>query len=187
MYQESQHLYFIALIPPETLCEEIKNLKEEMRSRFNTKHALKSPAHITLQMPFKRPVKDENEIVNQLRDFASLQSTFHIGLKGFDCFKPRVIFIKIENHLPIIKLHKQLNQLLKKELDFKDNELTAKIHPHITIATRDLSIDGFKNAWPEYDKRDFKRLFTVKSLFLLKHNGKSWDIYKEFPFNNKNI
>ncbi|MEZ4998345.1 MAG: hypothetical protein R2758_13095 [Bacteroidales bacterium] len=41
-------LYFVALIPPVELRNEIRTLKERMRSDHSAGHALRSPAHITL-------------------------------------------------------------------------------------------------------------------------------------------
>ena len=179
-------LYFIAIIPHIELRELIQSLKEEMKGRFNAKHALKSPAHITLQMPFKRNNEDEYLIIEGLQNFASRHKTFNIDLIGFGCFSPRVIFIKVKDHKPIIELHSNLKKVLVNELSFKEHETSNKIHPHMTIATRDLTEDAFFEAWPEFEKRKLKVSFTVKSIYLLKHNGKFWDIYKEFPFREKN-
>jgi 2'-5' RNA ligase len=179
------HLYFIALVPHHELREEVKVLKEEMQERFYARHALKSPAHITLQMPFKRRVEDELQMTQALEDFASRQHPFTITLSDFGCFAPRVIFVKIENPEPIADLHAQLNQLLLHKLGFQKKEISQEVHPHMTIATRDLKKSAFKQAWSEFQQRTFKATFTVKSLFLLKHNGRHWEIYREFLFEVK--
>lgn len=175
-------LYFIALIPHEMLREEIKQLKEEMKERFNAKHALKSPAHITLQMPFKWKEEEENRLISSLEKFATGQSSFTATLNGFGHFSNRVIYVNVEKPKPIISLHAQLKGILVNELSFQKHEITADIHPHMTIATRDLSKPAFREAWPEFQQREFQGSFLVKSLFLLKHNGKHWDVYREFPF-----
>lgn len=49
----SDALYFIALVLPSPLYEEVTRLKEYFRDRYNSKAALRSPPHITLHMPFK--------------------------------------------------------------------------------------------------------------------------------------
>lgn len=175
-------LYFIALIPHEALREEVKQLKEEMRERFNAQHALKSPAHITLQMPFKRKEEEERRFIPALEKFAAGQSSFLVTLNGFGHFSSRVIYVNVEQTQAILDLHAQLNQVLAEQLDFQEREIRADLHPHMTIATRDLSKSAFKEAWPEFQHRQFQNSFPVKSLFLLKHNGKYWDIYREFPF-----
>jgi 2'-5' RNA ligase len=179
---KSTELYLIALIPPEELRDAIRQLKEEVKGKFNAKHALKSPAHITLQMPFKKAPDQEAYTIEALEQLAALQSPFPVGLSGFGCFTPRVIFVKVENHLPIIELHASLNRVLTEELNFKPNEVMPTIHPHVTIATRDLTEIAFSKAWEGFKERTFNASFEANSLFLLKHNGKFWDIYREFLF-----
>lgn len=175
-------LYFIALIPHPELREKVLQLKEEMKARFEAKHALKSPAHLTLQMPFKRQQKAEPVLIQALHQFASEQTSFPVILSGFDCFAPKVIYVKVEDHLLITHLHTQFQKMLIEKLGFSSDEVNAKFHPHMTIATRDLRKPAFRKAWPEFEKREFRTSFVAKSLFLLKHNGKSWDIFREFWF-----
>ena len=180
--QQINQLYFLALVPDEKLRAEVKSLKEEMRDKFNASHALKSPAHITLQMPFRRNEDDEDFIIQTLETFSREKLSFDILLDGFDCFAPRVIFIKIKNPSPIISLHRKLNKILRDPLEFSSKVLTHRLHPHMTIATRDLSEEAFTQAWPQYESKEFSATFKAKSLFLLKHNGQNWNIFKEFCF-----
>lgn len=176
------NLYFIALVPPFALREEIKTLKDEMQVKYNVRHALKSPAHITLQMPFKRPDEDESIIIQTLGQFALKQKSFSVELSGFGCFSNRVIYLNIIDFSYVQKLHVGLNNLLMNQLSFQNKEINIEIHPHITIATRDLDATTFVKAWPHYKNREFKASFEINSLVLLKHNGVFWDIYREFLF-----
>jgi 2'-5' RNA ligase len=68
------------------------------------------------------------------------------------------------------------------ELHFTRGEIMQDIHPHITIATRDLTPAAFDEVWPEIKGEEFRASFNVNSIFLLKHNGRDWDVYDEFPF-----
>ena len=68
---KNMDLYFIAIIPHSELREKIRKIKERMKSEYGAGHALKSPAHITLQMPFKRSSEDETLISEALRRFVS--------------------------------------------------------------------------------------------------------------------
>ncbi|MFB6342854.1 2'-5' RNA ligase family protein [Saccharicrinis sp. FJH62] len=176
------NLYFIAVIPDEILMEKVKNMKREIQQRFNAKHALKSPAHITLQMPFKRNEEFEHELEEVLKNFATKQSSFKLHLKNLGCFKPRVIYIDVENPSPLQHLHAGLKKQLITKLSFDQKEVTQNVTPHMTLATRDLDAKEFYKAWPEYEKRTFNAEFNIESIFLLKHNGKFWDIYREFVF-----
>ena len=180
----NMNLYFMALIPHQDLMEQVKSLKEEMRDKHGAKHALKSPAHITLVPPFKRPAGYEDFISDALRRFSAARNSFEVRLSGFKSFPPRVIYIDVKNPDSIIELHSGLKAKLLAEIILKDEELKSKIHPHMTIATRDLTREAYQIAWPIFEKREFECKFEVKSLFLLKHNGKFWDIFREFEFNN---
>jgi 2'-5' RNA ligase len=44
--------WFIAVIPPEDIQEAVTALKREAAARFESRHALKSPPHVTLIPPF---------------------------------------------------------------------------------------------------------------------------------------
>ncbi len=155
-----------------------------MRDRFGAGHALKSPAHITLQMPFRMDEAQERDMAKSLKNFATREMAFQVDLNGFDSFPPRVLFVRIVNHRPLKEFHSRFKQTVVKELGLQDKS-PFEYHPHMTIATRDLTEEAFNLAWPEFRNRVFVANFLVKSLFLLKHNGKDWDVYKEFLFNGK--
>ena len=179
------NLYLIALIPPEKLRDRVRKLKMEMNDTYNASHALKAPAHITLQMPFRREPGFENRLTDELRKFSHSRHPFTVNLERFDAFPPRVIFIRIADHSPIEELHASLKSLLRDQLQFPDKELMEEIHPHMTIATRDLSKKMFHKAWPEFKDREFEATFTADHLHLLKHTGKHWGFFREFPFEGK--
>jgi 2'-5' RNA ligase len=178
----SKKLYFIALVPPIDLRDQVRLLKEEMRDRFGAGHALKSPAHITLQMPFRWPEKEEARLIGFLDTFRLDRHPFPVLLNGFDCFAPRVIFIKVLNHRPIVDLATSLKLGLERVLGFRSKQVHHGFHPHLTIATRDLSEEAFSKAWPEYAERPFQANFLCYALSLLKHNGKCWEIHQSFTF-----
>lgn len=164
------------------LRDEIRAIKEEFSRDFSASHALRSPAHITLQMPFKRTPDHEPVMVNVLKEFAVGERSFTVELDGFGAFAPRVIFIKIRDHQHISGLHSRLRDVLLAQMEFPLREIMNEVHPHITIATRDLSRDSFVKAWPLFENRKFTGSFTVNSIFLMKHNGRHWDIFREFTF-----
>jgi len=182
------NLYFIALIPDDEIRREVKVLKEEMRDNYGSKHALKSPAHITLIAPFRRDQQHENFITEALFRFAAKEVRFSIELDGFNSFEPRVIYVDVKQAPLIKKLHKDLCNYLLDQMLFHPDELKSKLHPHMTIATRDLSQEAYYSAWAEFEKRKYKAAFELASISLLKHNGKFWEIFKTFDFEaNMNI
>lgn len=176
-------LYFIALIPPYDLQEQIHKLKLEFSEKYGAKHALKLPAHISLQIPFKFSENEEGKLIEVLKDTAKAQNSFRVDLKDFGRFNQKVIFINIEDHESIKELHSNLHRVLSENLKFSKRENFPKIHPHITIATRDLHYSRFPEAWAEFKNRDFIASFSAKNFSLLKHDGKSWHVHYIFNFN----
>lgn len=175
-------LCFIALVPPEPLKEKVRSLKEEIRRKYGAKRALRLPAHITLQPPFKIESPQLPLLHDTLRDFACCQHSFAIKLKGFGAFPPRVIYIEVANPAPLKNLQKELLELLKRDL-LPDGD-PREFRPHITLATRDLPQNKFRHAWEEFRNREFYMTFKTKGIILFEHNGKTWDISSEFKFGN---
>jgi 2'-5' RNA ligase len=61
--------YFLALVPEGNLQEKATSLKEMLKEQFNIKYALKSPAHITLKMPFSYNEAKEEYLIERLKEF----------------------------------------------------------------------------------------------------------------------
>ncbi len=176
------NLYLIALIPPPALREKVRELKEEIRDRFGAGHALKTPAHITLQMPFRLESETEPLLLELLAGWSRQQRPFPVKLLGFGSFPPRVIFIRIADHKPVSALESSLRAVLAGAEHLRIETSSLPFHPHMTIATRDLREQAFDQAWVEFKDRPFEAAFEVHSLFLLKHNGQFWEVYREFKF-----
>jgi len=175
-------LYLLALIPPDPVCDDIRRLKLDMKSRFGSGHALKAPAHITLQMPFRKQEADEATFSGALSRFSAGQNPFTLRLSGFGCFQPRVLFVRVMPAEPVRSLHHELKPVLKQDIGIPEKQISESITPHMTIATRDLTEAQFERAWPEFRDKPYEAEFTVNALYLLKHNGKFWDVHREYPF-----
>lgn len=175
-------LYFLAIIPSEEICERVHSLKQEIAENYKAKHALKLPAHITLQIPFKLSEAKEKQLIACLQEFAEKQEGFRVDLEDFGRFQQKVIFINILQHEEIKKLHANLQEVLDKNFELEKYEKFPKIHPHITLASRDLHYKEFPKAWAHFKTRDFKASFIVDSFQLLKHDGKRWQAYRDFAF-----
>ncbi len=178
----SSHLYLIALIPPASIRKEIRLLKEEVRSKFGARQALKLPAHITLQKPFWVENKKQETLKKQLRGFAMHQSAFKVHLNGFGSFPPRVIYVKISNPETILDFHVHFQLALAAHLFLNPSERQLKIHPHLTIATRDLQENIFPQAWATFQNRDYTTSFTANEFILFRHDGKKWSEEEVFHF-----
>lgn len=171
-------LYFLAILPPENILEEIKHFKLEIAEKYAAKHALKLPAHITIKRPFKMNEVQEKDLVNSLNKFAVEKVPFEVKLKDFSSFPPRVIFVEVENKKPVVEFYNYLQQHLESNPQLKDQD--EHFHPHLTVATRDLQIGKFSKAWEEFRNKKYRAAFKVDKFSLMKHNGKQWEIAENF-------
>ena len=167
-------LYFIALTLPSQISKEVEAIKKELRKEFSVKHALKLEAHVTLQIPFRMPETKEKILIKKLGNFANKHKSFSTELDGFGRFAKNVIFIKIKDHDPFIQLHQDLQEMMLNFLDLKSHEISSKIHPHITLATRDLKRSHFPEIWEYFKGKEYIAPVEFKTIELLKHNGKVW-------------
>lgn len=174
--------YFIALIPTEPVFSEIESIKKEVSLKYNNKSALRSPPHITLHMPFEWKSDKETVLTDALEKF-KFSDSIPLQLKGFSGFEPRVVFIDVVPIQALVSLRSGLVSHVKQQLKiFNQSNDTRAFHPHITIAFRDLKKSAFYAMMEEYKDKTFEAVINTSSLFLLKHSGKYWNIYKEFKF-----
>ncbi|MFL5754129.1 MAG: 2'-5' RNA ligase family protein [Bacteroidia bacterium] len=172
--------YFIALIPPEPLQSEIMAVKQQISDRFNSKGALRSPAHITLHMPFEWKENKESQLIEALGDFKYGNSPL-ISLNNYGCFLPRVIFIEVTKNPELLSLQKELVFHIKRRLNiFNQYEDKRGFHPHLTVAFRDLKKASFYEAWAEMKDLQFQAEFKTSSFHLLKLGEHNWKSICEF-------
>lgn len=174
-------LLFIALIPPDDIAAEVTAYKKLVARRYRSKRALHSPAHITLQAPFSWPEDRIGEIVALLNNFSKGCTPFSQELNGFDCFRPRVIFVKIVLNDSLTSLASRLKTMLTPLLgpDQIDNR---PFHPHMTVAFKDLEPRQFHRAWEFFSPQPYHRVFEADALWLLRHTGNVWEPMQQFLF-----
>lgn len=175
-------MYYMAIVLPEELNQEILEYKNYMHERYECKVGLKSPAHITIIPPFWTDEEKEQEIVNEIDRVSSATMSFDIKTDNFSSFKPRTIFIEVKNNDALDQLKKNAENYFVNK-DYKIRKEDRPFHPHITIATRDLHKKAFAEAWPMFAEKEFEKTFMAKGLSLLKHNGKNWDVIHTGFFN----
>ena len=175
-------LFFIALLPPLEVQQQVTQFKLELRDRIGCRHALKSPPHITLFPPFQYP-QDQRPQLDGLQQFCQNQAPVPITLKGFGHFKSRVIYVHPLKSPELLTVYDQLQSFLKQTLQLIDPMASRRnFAPHMTIALRDLKRDRFSAAWALFQDRAFHATFTATHLTLLKHHGHGWKIDQEWLF-----
>ncbi len=181
---EKQNLYFIAIVPPQSICEEITHFKDDFANRFESKAALKVMPHITLKAPFRFPASVHEQLVKQFKQMHITVSSFQQELNDFEAFHNKrqpVIYVKPVENLSLSDLQRQVLQSFSvafPAIAVRGIELEFK--PHITVAYRDLQPAMFKKAWHEYRTKNYAATFDVNGFQLLQHNGKMWNIINTF-------
>lgn len=176
----SQQLYFLALIPPPEIEAEVNHFKSIASQKFGSSHALKSPAHITLIPPFWWQEARLEHIVVVLQQQLIRSKQFEIELNGFACFKPRVIYIDVMPNSDLSRQHLLLKELFKRQWSLEPERRTH-YRPHMTVAFKDLSKSSFFRAWDYFRSQDYRRRFTVDSIYILVHLYGRWSVRSQIP------
>jgi 2'-5' RNA ligase len=175
-------LYFIAIVAPEEINQQVLIWKKYMEQHYGCKVALRSPAHITLVPPFDMSSEKEQALSEQLSLFCSREKNFSIHLHHFDSFAPKVIFVHVQPGEQLIQLKHRLDEYLIPLKNFSFKKEQRPFHPHITIANRDLPKKDFKKAWKYFAGLRYDTAFQAESISLLRHNNKEWEIAASYPF-----
>lgn len=178
----SEHsLYFLAVVLPDPHAEKVWKLKYYFRDVYGSKASLNSPPHITLHMPFQWKAAKEEMLLQNLHRFFLSCLPVPIQFRNFGCFSPRVIFIEVEKSAVLENLQRNLVRFCRQELNlFNANYQDQSFRPHVTLAFRDLKKPMFIAAWNEFGNREFIGEFTANRAALLKHNGKIWEVFRQF-------
>lgn len=174
-------LYFVAIVAPASLDEQVLTWKNYMREKYECEVALRSPAHITLVSPFSMKPEREADISFHLQRFARTENNFPVRVKNFDAFRPRVIFLDVEPDESIMRLKLQLDHYLETLSTFSFKPEHRPFHPHITIANRDLKKKDFQPAWEYFSNIKYMANFPADGISLLRHNNTRWEIAATFP------
>lgn len=68
---------------------------------------------------------------------------------------------------------------------FNSTHKNNGFNPHITVAFRDLKKPTFHKIWDDVKNREFMETFLADNITIFKHNGKSWEIFKELKLDNQ--
>ena len=180
-----QNLYFIAIIPPADICEEVTAFRNNFKENYNSRAALKNIPHITLKAPFKVDAAQHTDVLQWYASLPVTKGSFVIQLHNFGAFpnpnRP-VVFI----HPVITPQLKTLQSQIIKSFETAYPDIPVHYHehrfaPHMTIAYRDLAYAEFNKAWTDvYCDKEYSAQFEVNSFYLLQHNGARWEVIAEY-------
>lgn len=167
---KKKELYFIGILPPEDILAEIEAFKKISMEKFNSKHALRLPAHITLIPPFQSNEQKILSLKPVLKEL--LIKNIPVKLNGFSYFEKKVIYISIERNNELLRLKKHIDD----KILIKHKVKTADLNfiPHITIASKDLTEENFILSREYFKYIEYKRIFKVKRIVVFKLEGSGW-------------
>ena len=174
---EGFSLFYVAIVCPENIAEEVKFLKNHMLESYGSKAASKSPAHITIVPPFKA----EDELIPNLLDFVSTFNIgivpFEIALNGYGNFGDRVLFVDVTPNETLQQLESECMNDFSQQFPSIIFGSKPPFNPHVTIATRDIPEGKLEEAKTYFEtNHPFQRAFETKHLHLLKLENGTWDI-----------
>lgn len=173
----SESVYFLAVVPPQKIQAEVTQLKVLIAERFNSKHALKSPPHITLHMPFKWKDSKLPLLQTVIKKINKEITPFSVELNGFNFFEPRVVYVDVMKNEALNALQARVVDVCRKDLKLDNaNYKDRPFRPHMTIGFRDLRKPQFFEAKKYFDAREYHAVFETQEVSLLKFDGLKWDI-----------
>jgi 2'-5' RNA ligase len=182
MTNKDTELYFIALLPTQEVANTIRELKWEAKEKFGTQQAMKSPPHLTLHMPFKLKIGRETELLDFLYQFSVPHKPISVIANGVASFPPAVLYVDVLKNPDLDLIQQQLLASMRANFQLFNGLYKDKaFHPHFTFAFRDLKKSKYPAAWEHFKDRPISAEMLIEELTLLKHNGKSWDVYQQFP------
>src|ERR1043165_9812468 len=176
------NMYFMALVAPADINQQVLKWKMRMKENFKCEVALRSPAHITLIPPFWMKPELEKELVDTTNNFCANENSFNIQLNNFSYFKPKTIFIDVVKNDDVEMLMQHLEAYLISSGLFPLKKEERPFHPHVTIATRDLYKKAFFEAWDYFKGKNYQAEWLAEGISLLRHNKKNWDVIHTSQF-----
>ena len=185
---KEQQLYFIAIMLPQKVDEEVVQFKNDIAQRFQSRKALRTASHITLKAPFKISTEARGQLLQWFNEMHIAVAPFMQAIKDFGAFNNRrnpVMYVQ-----PIMNSSlQQLQQEVLRQFGaaFPKQSISKNEYhfsPHITIGYHDLQPRFFNEAWKEYSIKQYDASFEVNSFQLLQHTDSRWKVVSSFLLNH---
>ncbi|MBT0812116.1 2'-5' RNA ligase family protein [Litoribacter ruber] len=177
--------YYIAIVPEGEIQEKATGLKLAVREKFNFKYALKSPAHVTLKMPFRYNEAKEQQLIGKLSTFLAEQPAFELELKGIGRFGRRVLYIRVSQPPELMTLQHELGGFCKRELKTIEELADKAYNPHMTVASKDVKDARFDECLAYLKETGFFERLNVDKVALLKKEDRNWEVVVQIVLGTK--
>lgn len=172
--------YFLAIIPSEPVFTQAEEIKGKLKEHFGIKYALKSPAHVTLKMPFSYDSQRMDKLRATLSNFYSGFSAFELEVSGLGHFGNRVIYLKIKQSESLQELQSALRIHCRRELHLVEELSDRNFTPHMTVAFKDIKPARYEEIWNYAQSLSFQSKFSVNRIALLRKVQGHWVIQEYF-------
>jgi 2'-5' RNA ligase len=163
---------------------------EDIRQRYDPAHRIGYLPHITVKRPAALPNRENLPLMRAyLRNAALKLPPIHIQLSGYDIFRSpnrNVVYLKVADEAPFIRLHKAMVEALANVLPggAADQFENDAYHPHLTIGNElsDLDLAVLQHEL-ESGKQAFNFSFELDSVVLyVGKPGQKWPAIEVFHF-----
>jgi 2'-5' RNA ligase len=181
MNAEDHSFYFTAFLFSEALQQNVEAIKNPLSEITGSKHSLGIVPHVTLISPVQWSVEEINRKKALLAEALVRMQPFSIRLDGFSSFRRDVLFIRTIVPQEIIEWQRELEHLIRSHFPDKFHHPQREWHPHVTLAFKDLSPEGFDRGMQWLKDRQFVVEETLNGITELIHKG-SWKPDQDFSF-----
>ncbi|MDV6169175.1 2'-5' RNA ligase family protein [Flavobacterium sp. DG1-102-2] len=178
-----ENLYFVALIPHDTIAGEVTGFKNDFADNYNSSKALRSMPHITLKAPFKLLAREHKNLMEWFTGIRPVVEPFVVELQDFGSFPNKdnpVIYVKPVMTPSLERLQKAILTSFEHAYPEISIPYTERnFHPHMTIAYRDLTPEQYERAMDAYQHKKYSASFRADKFHLLQHDGERWSVVAE--------
>lgn len=174
--------YFIAIVPEGPLQERMSTLKAEIKERYGAKYALKSPAHITLKMPFLWNEHKEDDLLTKLRPFFRQYKPFALLIRGVGQFRGKILYARVLEQSRLNDLQSELVEFLRRSLRLNEELSDKAFVPHMTVAYNDLKKRDFDSAREFLQTKGIRYNLLVTQVAILKKTENRWQVLAQMDF-----
>ncbi len=124
--------------------------------------------------PFKTEENTERLLLNFVETYNFVIIPFNIQLNGFNHFGNRVLYVDVMPSVSLSDMEKDINIQFGKEFPLIIFRNKQAFHPHVTIATRDISEHKFNVVWHYFLQHMIDAKNDCKELSLMKLDKEVW-------------
>jgi 2'-5' RNA ligase len=177
---QAHRMVYFSLVCPETVGREIRGFQQWVFQRHGARAAMKSPAHITVVPPFWWPLEGLYSLSDHAAAFRFSPQNIRIRLEGFSHFGKRVLFVRVEAAPELQGLQEAFSGHMRMLAGGAMKPDNRPFHPHVTIATRDMTPAAFREAWEHFSRIDYSADMELDAISMMLHSPGAWEVHQSF-------